>query len=83
MVVIAACVGLKDFSAFTQDSAIYWYVDELYSTILFSMNRGTGKYMVKYTLVLFLPRVADGIRMDSILGFRGFSIWCIGYGSDH
>ena len=30
-VAIVACVGLKAFSAFTQDNAIYWDVDELYS----------------------------------------------------
>ena len=31
MVVIAACVGLNDLSNFTQDTAISWDVDELYS----------------------------------------------------
>ena len=40
-VAIGACGGLKDFSAFTQDTAIYWDVDELYSPIFFSINGGT------------------------------------------
>ena len=39
---IAACIGLKAFSAFIQDTAIYWDVDDLYSTIFFSMNESTG-----------------------------------------
>ena len=41
-VAMAACVCLKDFSAFTQYTAISWDLDELYSTILFSINGGTG-----------------------------------------
>ena len=39
---IAACVGSKDFSAFTEDTAISWNVDELCSTIFYSMNGGNG-----------------------------------------
>ena len=42
LVSIADCVGSKDFSAFTQDTAISWDVDELYSTIFFSINGGNG-----------------------------------------
>ena len=41
-VMIAACVGLKAFSAFTQDTAISLDVDELYSIIFFSIHGGTG-----------------------------------------
>ena len=41
-VLIAACVGSKAFSAFTQDTAISWDVDKLYSTIFFSTNGGDG-----------------------------------------
>ena len=39
-VVIVACVNSKAFSAFIQDTTISWDVDELYSTILFSINGG-------------------------------------------
>ena len=62
-VAISDCVGSKAFNAFTQDIAISWDVDELYSTIFFSINGGTGAYLVKYTLVLFCPWVAAGIRI--------------------
>ena len=41
-VAIAACVGLKAFSTFTQDTAISGDVDELYSKILFIMNGVLG-----------------------------------------
>ena len=41
-VAITVCIGLKDFSIFTQDNAISLDVDELYSTIFFSINGGTG-----------------------------------------
>ena len=41
-VATADCVGSKAFSAFTQDTAISWDLDELYSTILFCINGGTG-----------------------------------------
>ena len=40
--VIAACIGLNAFSTFTQDNKISLDVDELYYTIFFSMNGGTG-----------------------------------------
>ena len=66
MVVIASFVGSKYFSVFTQDTAISWYVNELYYTVVFSINGGTGAYLVKYKLVFFCPRVADEIRMASI-----------------
>ena len=39
---IAACVGSKAFNTFTQDTAISWDVEELYSKIFFSINGGTG-----------------------------------------
>ena len=39
---ISDCVGSKAFNAFTQDTEISWDVDELYSTIFFSINGGTG-----------------------------------------
>ena len=42
MVAIADCVGLKGFSAFTQDTALSWDVDKLYSTIFSSINGSTG-----------------------------------------
>ena len=42
MVAITDCVGLKAFIAFTQDTAIFWNVDELYSTIFFSIHGGNG-----------------------------------------
>ena len=41
-VVIAACVGSKAFSAYTQDTVISWDVDELYFNIFFSVNGFTG-----------------------------------------
>ena len=40
-VVIAVYVVPKASSAFTKGTAISWNVDELYSTIFFSMNGGT------------------------------------------
>ena len=39
---IATCVGSKAFSAFTQDTSIYLYVDELYSTIFIIINGVLG-----------------------------------------
>ena len=42
MIAITACVGSKDFIAFTQDNAISWDVDELDFTIFLSTNAGTG-----------------------------------------
>ena len=38
---IADCVSSNAFITFTQDNAISWDVDELSSTIFFSMNGGT------------------------------------------
>ena len=63
---IATFVGLKAFSDLTQDTVISWYVNELYCTIFFSINVGTGAYLVEYTLMLFCPWAADGTRMASI-----------------
>ena len=37
---IAACVGSKDFRAFSKDTAISWDMDKLYFTIFFSTNGG-------------------------------------------
>ena len=42
IVAIAACVGLKAYSAFTKDTAISLDMDELYSTNFFSINESTG-----------------------------------------
>ena len=42
-VAIAACIDSKFFSAFTQDTAISLDVDEIYSTVFFGKNGGTGE----------------------------------------
>ena len=65
-VAIVACIGSKDFNALALYAVISWDVEELYSTIFFSINGGTGEYLVKYTLVLFFPWVAFGVWIASI-----------------
>ena len=73
-VAIDACVVSKAFSSFTKYTVISWGVYELYSTIFFSINGGTGAYLVKYTMVLFYTRISAGIWMASIsAGVSAFS----------
>ena len=80
MVEIAASVVLKALSAFTQDNAISWDADELYSTIFFSINEVTGAYMVKYTLVLFFLRLLMGSRwVQSLLKFLPSIVLCTAF----
>ena len=77
---ISACVGSNYFSAFKQDTEIYWDVDALYSAIFFSINGCTGVYLVKYKLVLFCPWVAAGIWIYSIsAGIFTFNSLCMAF----